>query len=185
MPIRTNLNHFGGRTNSTSSGTRTLITGHGYQTVLKDCYSIDVSVNGYSHAHVFNRPTLWAWDVNIQLLAFMATLGGGYVLLNDEHVRVDILVAKFSRRKRAILESFTGILTIVALGILTWYLSDVAVTSVKYLEVHWSTFAPPVYPLRILMAFGSLMFFLQAIAVFLQNILISFGREPDMEVEPN
>ena len=127
--------------------------------------------------YVFNRPTIWAWDVNVQLLAFMATLGGGYVLLNDDHVRVDILVAKFSRRKRAILESFTGILT--------WHLCDVAVTSVKYLEVHWSYFAPPVYPLRILMAFGSLMLLLQAIAMCLQNILRSLGREQATKVEPN
>jgi TRAP-type mannitol/chloroaromatic compound transport system permease small subunit len=132
--------------------------------------------------YVFNRPTVWAWDVNVQLQAFMATLGGGYVLLNDDHVRVDILVAKFSMRKRAILESFTGLLTILALGILTWHLIDVAVTSVKYLEVDWSYFAPPVYPLRCLMAFGSLMLFLQAIAMFLQNILRSFGREQAMEV---
>lgn len=132
--------------------------------------------------YVFNRPTIWAWDVNVQLQAFMATLGGGYVLLNDDHVRVDILVAKFNMRKRAILESFTGLLTIAALGILTWHLIDVAVTSVKYLEVDWSYFAPPVYPLRCLMAFGSLMLFLQAIAMFLQNILRSFGREQAMEV---
>jgi TRAP-type mannitol/chloroaromatic compound transport system permease small subunit len=132
--------------------------------------------------YVFNRPTVWAWDVNVQLQAFMATLGGGYVLLNDDHVRVDILVAKFSMRKRAILESFTGLLTILALGILTWHLIDVAVTSVKYLEVDWSYFAPPVYPLRCLMAFGSLMLFLQAIAMFLKNILRSFGREQAMEV---
>lgn len=135
--------------------------------------------------YVFNRPTIWAWDVNVQLLAIMATLGGGYVLLNDDHVRVDILVAKFSRRKRAILDSFTGILTIVALGILTWHLSDVAITSVKYLEVHWSYWAPPVYPLRILMAFGSLMLLLQAIAVFLQNISKSLDWEQATEVEPN
>lgn len=132
--------------------------------------------------YVFNRPTIWAWDVNVQLQAFMATLGGGYVLLNDDHVRVDILVAKVSMRKRAILESFTGLLTILALGILTWHLIDVAVTSVKYLEVDWSYFAPPVYPLRCLMAFGSLMLFLQAIAMFLQNILKSLGREQAMEV---
>ena len=135
--------------------------------------------------YVFNRPTIWAWDVNVQLLAFMATLGAGYVLLNDDHVRVDLLVANFSRRKRAILESFTGVLTIVALGILTWQMSSVAVTSIKYLEVDWSYFAPPVYPLRTLMAFGSLMLFLQAIAMFLQNILISFGREQAVEDEPN
>jgi TRAP-type mannitol/chloroaromatic compound transport system permease small subunit len=135
--------------------------------------------------YVFNRPTIWAWDVNVQLQAFMATLGGGYVLLNDDHVRVDILVAKLSRRKRAILESFTGMLTIVALGILTWQLSSLAVTSVKYLEVDWTYFAPPVYPLRCLMAFGSLMLLLQAIAMFLQNILKSLGREQAVEVEPN
>jgi TRAP-type mannitol/chloroaromatic compound transport system permease small subunit len=134
--------------------------------------------------YVFNRPTIWAWDVNVQLLALMATLGGGYVLLNDDHVRVDILVAKFSSRKRAILDSFTGLLTIVALGVLTWHLSEEAITSVKYLEVHWSYWAPPVYPLRVLMAFGSLMLLLQAIAVFLQNISRSLGHEQAPEVEP-
>jgi TRAP-type mannitol/chloroaromatic compound transport system permease small subunit len=135
--------------------------------------------------YVFNHPTIWAWDVNVQLQALMATLGGGYVLLNDDHVRVDIMVAKLSRRKRAILESFTGMLTIVALGILTWHLSSLAVTSVRYLEVDWTYFAPPVYPLRCLMAFGSLMLLLQAIAMFLQNILTSLGREQAVEVEPN
>jgi len=135
--------------------------------------------------YVFNRPTIWAWDVNVQLLAVMATLGGGYVLLNDDHVRVDILVAKFSKRKRALLDSFTGLLTIVALAILAWHMSDEALTSVKYLEVHWSYWAPPVYPLRVLMAFGSLMLFLQAIAVFLQNISRILGREQDAEVESN
>jgi TRAP-type mannitol/chloroaromatic compound transport system permease small subunit len=131
--------------------------------------------------YVFDRPTVWAWDVNVQLLAFMGTLGGGYVLLNDDHVRVDILVANLSKRKRAILDSFTGMLIIVALGILTWHLIDVAITSVKYLEVHWSYFAPPVYPLRILMAFGSLMLLLQAIAVFLQNIFKGLGFEQALE----
>jgi TRAP-type mannitol/chloroaromatic compound transport system permease small subunit len=135
--------------------------------------------------YVFNRPTVWAWDVNVQLQAFMATLGGGYVLLNDGHVRVDILVAKFDRRSRAILESFTGSLTIFVLGILTWQLISMAATSVKYLEVGWSYFAPPVYPLRILMAFGSLMLFLQAIVMFLNNLLTSLGREPAVKAEPN
>jgi hypothetical protein len=63
MPIRTNRDLFGVRTNSTSSGTRTLITGCGYRMVLMDRYSIDVKVNGYSHAQVLyhnwqNQPLL-------------------------------------------------------------------------------------------------------------------------------
>jgi hypothetical protein len=53
----------------------------------------------------------------------------------------------------------------VALGVLTWHLIDLAITSVQYLEVHWSYWAPPVYPLRVMMAFGSLMLFLQSVAV--------------------
>jgi TRAP-type mannitol/chloroaromatic compound transport system permease small subunit len=105
--------------------------------------------------YIFNSPTIWAWDVNVQLLAIMATLGGGYVLLNDDHVRVDILVAGLGKRKRAGLDSVTSALTSVALGVLTWHLIDMAITSVEYLEVHWSYWAPPVYPLRVIMAFGS------------------------------
>lgn len=133
--------------------------------------------------YVFNRPTIWAYDVNVQLLAFMATLGGGYALLNENHVRIDILAGKLSKRNRAILESITGALTILALGILTYYLITQAYSSVLQRELNWSYFAEPVYPLRVVMAFGSLMLFLQSISFFLQNLFKSLGREMVIEVE--
>ena len=133
--------------------------------------------------YVFNMPTIWAWDVNVQLLAVMATLGGGYVMLNDDHVRVDIMVSRLGPRKRAALDMITGLLTTIALGVLTWHLIDMAITSVEYLEVHWSYWAPPVYPLRVVMAFGSLMLFLQSIAVFMQNVAKSLGFTDSAEVE--
>ena len=51
--------------------------------------------------YFFNSPTLWAWDVNIQLFAIMVFLGGGYALMQNGHVRVDLWYGKLSTRGKA------------------------------------------------------------------------------------
>ena len=52
--------------------------------------------------YAFNRPTIWAWEVNIQLMASTVTLGAGYALLHGAHVKMDAIVVTIdSNTKRA------------------------------------------------------------------------------------
>ena len=58
--------------------------------------------------YIVQRPTIWSWDLNIQIFAAIIMLGGGYTLLNKSHVVVDVLVVNMDARKRAILDLITS-----------------------------------------------------------------------------
>jgi len=55
--------------------------------------------------YVLNMPTIWVWDVGVQIQAAIVVLGGGYALLHKGHVSVDIFISKLSTRKRALLDA--------------------------------------------------------------------------------
>ena len=58
--------------------------------------------------YVVRSPTIWAWDLNIQLSATVILLGGGYTLMEKGHVAVDILVMNMSPKRRALLDLITS-----------------------------------------------------------------------------
>ena len=57
--------------------------------------------------YFFRSPTIWAWDINVQVLAVLLFFGGGYVLFHDGHVRVDVIYARLPERWKAILDMIT------------------------------------------------------------------------------
>ena len=127
--------------------------------------------------YVFNMATIWAWDINVQLQAAIVVLGGGYALLHHGHVSVDILVDRLSTRKRALLDTVMYIFLVGGLGILLWRLSVSAQFALQIKE-HWtSTWAPLVYPLKVLIVIGVGAMFLQGIAGWIRRILILIHGE--------
>lgn len=117
--------------------------------------------------YVFNRPTIWAWDVNVQLQAALVVLGGGYALLHKGHVSVDILVTRLSLWRRAMLDAFMGLFLIGGVGLLLWRTAIAVKVSVACMEDFTTAFAPPIYPLKIVIFIGVLLLFLQGIARFI------------------
>ena len=121
--------------------------------------------------YIFNRPTVWVWDINVQLLGAMVALGGGYALLYNSHIGVDILVTGISIRKRTIVELITFWFFFLSIGALVWIGTEQASISVKTKEVDFTFFAPPVYPLKVIMAIGFILLFLQGITKFIRDII--------------
>jgi TRAP-type mannitol/chloroaromatic compound transport system permease small subunit len=119
--------------------------------------------------YVFNRPTIWAWDINIQLLGAMVILGGGYGLLHDQHIGVDVLVARLSPRRRAVIDLITSAFFFFGIGVLLWKAASDAWFSLEIREVLSSVFSPPIYPFKILMVVGILLLFLQGLAKFIRD----------------
>ena len=123
--------------------------------------------------YVLNMPTIWVWDVGVQIQAAIITLGGGYALLHNGHVSVDILIDKMSTRKRAILNTIMYIFLVGSIAILMWRLSISAQYALRIKE-HWtSVWAPVVYPLKILIVVGVASALLQGIAGWIRNIIIA------------
>ena len=129
--------------------------------------------------YVFNRPTIWAWDVNTQLGAASALLAGGYTLLYHRHVRVDVIYTRFSPKLKVIADLVTSVFFFIFCGVLMWYGGKLAWASVMVREYNQMTpLAFPVYPLKVLLVVAVFLLFLQGGAKFIRDLTIALtGKE--------
>ncbi len=120
-----------------------------------------------------NKPTIWVWDTNIQLMGVIIALTAGYTLLYKGHVIVDILVMRFSERARAIVDLATATIFLFGMGTLLWMASTEAAASVAKQEHFTSIWMPPLYPLRVVVAIGFALLLLQGISKIIRDIDIA------------
>ena len=63
--------------------------------------------------YFFSNPPIWSFDLSSWLTGMIVFLGGGYALLSDSHVKVDLFYAKFSPRFRSFMDILTYLIVIV------------------------------------------------------------------------
>lgn len=127
--------------------------------------------------YVFNHPTIWAWDVNIQLAATLIVLAGPYTLLKGLFVRVDILVNHLPPKVSAWMDLILSVVPLFAAGILLKLAIRQAWVACVRGECLASTWMPPIYPLRIVVAAGFTLLFLQIISRVIRTYLVIIGVE--------
>jgi len=125
--------------------------------------------------YIVQRPTIWSWDLNIQIFAAIIMLGGGYALLNKNHVVVDVLVMNMGARKRAILDLITSIFFFMGMIVLLAGGWEMAWISFKARETMPTIWAPPYYPMKMLIPVGTFLVILQGISELLKNIITVFS----------
>jgi len=126
--------------------------------------------------YLVKRPTIWAWDLNIQIFAMITFLGGGYALLEKGHVTVDVLTLNMPPRRRAILALFTSFFFFFGIGALMIGGWEMFMMSWKANESMPTIWAPPYYWMKLLVPLGCFLLILQGISEFLKNIYILFGK---------
>jgi TRAP-type mannitol/chloroaromatic compound transport system permease small subunit len=127
--------------------------------------------------YVFNRPTIWAWDVNMMLLGGLTVMAGGYALLKEGHVAMDAFVSRMSPRGRAVTAVITSLLFFFGIGILAWQSGVAAWDSFLMREEVNSVWRPPLYPLKMLWPIGVLLLLLQGVAGFIRNLNKTRSKE--------
>lgn len=120
--------------------------------------------------YVINKPTTWAWEVNVHILTVMAFLMGGYVFLHKAHVAVDILTERLSASQRRIQEMIFGVISFALLGLLLYSLIDLAYHATVMKERVDSMFKSPVYPIEMIACIGVALFLLQIVADFIRHL---------------
>lgn len=125
----------------------------------------------------FSRPTIWAWDINVQLLGLIGIMGAGYTLLYGGHIGVDVMAAHLSPRKRAILDLITALLFFFGFGIMLWQVWLSAANSIQVKEVYLSVFKPTLVPLRIVIVIGVALLVLQGISKFIRDLTVAINPE--------
>ena len=90
--------------------------------------------------YVLNKPTVWAFDVMIQMYGALFLMSGAYALAQDTHVRGDFLYRLYPVRLQAFLD-FVLYLLFFFPGIiaLAWYGAEIASDSWRYKEVSWNS----------------------------------------------
>jgi len=128
--------------------------------------------------YLFNSPTIWAHEISQMIYGAYVILLGGYVLKRGGHVNVDILYGRFRPRTRAIIDLFTWLLFFYFCGLLLWKGGEMAWDSFIVRETEPTSFAPPVYPIKMTIPLGALLILLQGLTKFIQDLtLVISGKE--------
>lgn len=127
---------------------------------------------------LFNRPHIWVVEIAQFLMAAYYLLGGGYSMILEGHVRMDLLYGRWSTKRQALAD----VLTIPFLIFYLIFLLVGAISSIDYAirygQVNYTPWAPPLAPIKIIMAIGILIMLLQAIATFFKDLEKAKGKEP-------
>ncbi len=90
--------------------------------------------------YVLNAPTVWVFDVMVQMYGALLLMAGPYALAQDGHVRADVVYRLLPVRWQAridlvlyILFFFPGMLA------LFWYGAEIASDSWRFKEVSWNS----------------------------------------------
>jgi TRAP-type mannitol/chloroaromatic compound transport system permease small subunit len=124
----------------------------------------------------FNVPLSWGVEMSQFLLAAYYLLGGGYSLQLGAHVRMDLLYSRWPERTRAFADSITAFCLVFYLVVLL--IGGVSSTSyaIEYGQKNYSSWAPPLAPIKIIMCIGILLMLLQAIALFFRDLARARGK---------
>ncbi len=78
--------------------------------------SIDVVLR-----YFFNRPTIWVLEICEYILLYVVFLGAAWVLKEEGHVRVGLVVDRLSPKTQALINMITSIVGALVCLTLTWY----------------------------------------------------------------
>ena len=128
--------------------------------------------------YVFNAPTIWAHGMTQRIFAIYYFICGAYISLNRDHITMDIIYNSFSLRKRAILDIVAFIFFFAFSGVLLWYGSRYAWTSLIRLEPCNTPFRAPLYPVKMIIPIGALLIILQELAQLWRNLYLAITGKP-------
>ena len=116
--------------------------------------------------YVLAQPTLWAYEVGYMVMATHFLIGLAYTLREGEHVRVDLIYRHVSRKKRALIDTFTYV--VLLLPVAGWLSIGLAEKVAKAYESQersgMSAFNPVIWPFRAVMCAAFVLLALQALA---------------------
>jgi len=119
---------------------------------------------------LFNWPHIWVVEIAQFLMAAYYLLGGGYSMILDGHVRMDLLYGPWSAKRQALADVITAPVLIFYLVFLLYGAISSIEYAVTYNQVNYTPWGPPMAPIKIIMGIGILLMLLQAVAVFFKDL---------------
>jgi TRAP-type mannitol/chloroaromatic compound transport system permease small subunit len=123
-----------------------------------------------------NISFIWTVEMAQFMLAAFYLLGGGYSMQLDSHVRMDLLYSRWSPKGQALADTITSVFLIFYLVVLLVGAVSSTNYAITYGQKNYSSWAPPLSPIKIIMTIGIAMMLLQAIAMFFRDMATVRGE---------
>jgi len=128
--------------------------------------------------YVFNKPTIWAHEVSQMIYGTYVILLGGFLQERDGHVNVEILYQRFKPRTKAAINLFTWLLFFLFCGVLLVKGGQMAWDSFLFRETEPTAFAPPIYPIKMMIPLGAFLLLVQGLVKYIRDLrVVITGKE--------
>jgi len=134
-----------------------------------------------SISKTFFAPPLWTLEMAQFSMAAYYLLGGAYSMQLDAHVRMDLVYGRWSSKGKGFADSITSFCLIFYLSLLLFGSLSSTQYALYYGEHRFSAWAPPMAPIKNVMAFGIVLMILQAVATFFRDLARARGLTLDEE----
>ncbi len=122
--------------------------------------------------YIFNKPTIWALETSKMLMGTFGSVGWAYTYLHEGHVRVDVFYSKLSRVAKAWINVILSIIFLFPIC------TVLIISGIKWAKLSWklgekmveSSWLPPAAPFRTVLLVAFVLFALQSISKFLQEL---------------
>jgi TRAP-type mannitol/chloroaromatic compound transport system permease small subunit len=135
-----------------------------------------------SVSKTFLVPSIWTLEMAQFFLAGYYLLGGGYSMQLHAHVRMDLVYSRWSPGGRAFIDSITAFCLVFYLIMLLYGAFSSTQYALVYGEESYSSWAPYMAPIKIIMSFGIVLMLLQAVAIFFRDLARAWDL--DIGIEP-
>ncbi len=133
---------------------------------------LGITLYGIIMRYIFNSPPNWGWQILLLLFYPTALLGGGYVLAEDGHVKLDLIYSRWSIKNKKISDT----ITFLAFALFALCLSVVSIKAAWVSFVSRESYATyafngPIWPGKVTLAVGIVLLFIEGLSLFIRNIL--------------
>lgn len=128
--------------------------------------------------YLFNAPTVWSGELCQYGMCFASLLGGGYALIKDQHVRVDIVFRFFNFKQRAFIELATWWVVVLFLLVLIWKGGELTIDAYLGDERSMTLLELPMFYSLAMVPVGAALLLIQTIIRMVRNVLnLLLGQE--------
>lgn len=125
--------------------------------------------------YLLSSPTVWAWDITVQLMLMMLMLGMAQAYQEGAHVRVDILTSHLGERHRAILDIMIAPLFFFVTLVLVWTSWNYFYSSFESMQRASTAFGSYLFPVKFTLPLGGALLLLQGIVKLIYDLRVAFS----------
>ena len=121
--------------------------------------------------YAFNAPTVWGFEATAFAYGMHYMLGLSYMEHAQGHVRVDIVTSRLPVKVQVAVMIVGYLLIFMPVyGLMTWGAIKFAHTATITNELNSTSWAPRIWPYKIVMAFSFLLLLIQGLSTMLKNV---------------